>query len=47
MPPTFGYVRASTTGETTESQIQEIEATGFKVGPRRTVPETVTGSTVI
>jgi len=33
MPRTFAYVRVSTTGQTTENQIQEIEAAGFKVAP--------------
>ena len=27
----FAYVRVSTTGQTTENQIQEIEAAGFRV----------------
>ncbi|MGH6760526.1 MAG: recombinase family protein [Phyllobacterium sp.] len=47
MPRTFAYVRVSTTGQTTESQIQEIEAAGFHVEPRRIVTETVSGSTAI
>jgi putative DNA-invertase from lambdoid prophage Rac len=47
MPRTFAYVRVSTTGQTTENQIQEIEAAGFKVGPRRVVSETVSGSSAI
>jgi hypothetical protein len=34
MPRTFAYVRVSTVGQTTENQIQEIEAAGFKVDPR-------------
>jgi putative DNA-invertase from lambdoid prophage Rac len=41
MPRTFAYVRVSSTGQTTENQIQEIEAAGFKVDPRRVVSETV------
>jgi DNA invertase Pin-like site-specific DNA recombinase len=28
MPRTFAYVRVSTAGQTTENQIQEIEAAG-------------------
>ena len=47
MPRTFVYVRVSTTGQTTENQIQEIEAVGFKVDPRRVVSETVSGSSAI
>jgi hypothetical protein len=30
MPRTFAYVRVSTVGQTTENQIQEIEAAGAK-----------------
>ena len=33
MPRTFAYVRVSTIGQTTENQIQEIEAAGFHVEP--------------
>jgi putative DNA-invertase from lambdoid prophage Rac len=33
MPRTFAYVRVSTTGQTTENQIQEIEAAGFHQAP--------------
>ena len=44
MPRTFAYVRVSTTSQTTDNQIQEIEAAGFKVEPRRTVTETISGS---
>lgn len=47
MPRTFAYVRVSTTGQTTGNQIQEIEAAGFHVEPRRIVTETVSGSTPI
>ena len=47
MPRTFAYVRVSTTGQTTENQIQEIEAAGFHVEPRRIVSETISGSTAI
>lgn len=47
MPRTFAYVRVSTNGQTTENQLQEIEAAGFKVEPRRIVTETVSGSTAI
>ena len=44
MPRTFAYVRVSTTGQTTENQIQEIAAAGFDVEPRRIVTETISGS---
>lgn len=47
MPRTFAYVRVSTTGQTTANQIQEIEAAGFHVEPRRIITETVSGSTAI
>ena len=47
MPRTFAYVRVSTTGLTTENQIQEIEAAGFHVEPRRIVTETISGSVAI
>ena len=45
MPRVFAYVRVSTTGQTTENQIREIEAAGFTVEPRRIVSETISGST--
>ncbi len=47
MPRTFAYVRVSTTGQTTENQIQESEAAGFHVEPRRIVTETISGSVAI
>ncbi|WP_107677851.1 recombinase family protein [Agrobacterium sp. LAD9] len=47
MPRTFAYVRVSTTGQTTENQIQEIETAGFQIEPRRIVTETISGSTAI
>ncbi|MDX0980307.1 helix-turn-helix domain-containing protein [Sinorhizobium medicae] len=47
MPRTFAYVRVSTTGQTTDNQIRDIEAAGFQVEPRRIVTETVSGSTAI
>lgn len=47
MPRTFAYVRVSTTGQSTENQMQEIEAAGFHVEPRRIVTETISGSTAI
>jgi putative DNA-invertase from lambdoid prophage Rac len=47
MPRTFAYVRVSTTGQTTENQVQEIEAAGFTVEPHRIVAETISGSIAI
>src|SRR3954469_6980610 len=44
MPRTFAYLRVSTTGQTTDNQLQEIAAAGFKVEPRRVVTETISGS---
>jgi len=44
MPRTFAYVRVSTTGQTTENQVREIEAAGFKVDARRVIAETISGS---
>jgi len=44
MPRTFAYVRVSTISQTTDNQIQEIDAAGFRVEPRRVVTETVSGS---
>src|SRR3954447_373364 len=44
MPRTFAYLRVSTTGQTTDNQLQEITAAGFKVEPRRVVTETVSGN---
>lgn len=47
MTRTFAYARVSTTGQTTENQIQEIEAAGFHVEPHRIITETISGSTPI
>src|SRR5829696_5764159 len=44
MPHTFAYLRVSTTGQTTDNQLQEIKAAGFKVEPRRVITETVSGN---
>ncbi|WP_426000558.1 recombinase family protein [Caulobacter sp. DWR1-3-2b1] len=44
MPRTFAYVRVSTVGQTTENQVLEIQAAGFKVELRRVVSETISGS---
>jgi putative DNA-invertase from lambdoid prophage Rac len=47
MARTFAYCRVSTAGQTTQNQIQEIEAAGFKVERARIVSETVSGSSAI
>src|ERR671921_2328278 len=44
MARTFPYLRVSTSGQTTDNQLQEIKAAGFKVEPRRVVTETVSGN---
>ena len=44
MPRTFAYLRVSTIGQTTDNQLHEIEAAGFKVEPRRVIAETVSGN---
>lgn len=45
MSRTFAYCRVSTADQTTENQVREIEASGFKVDDKRVVAETVSGST--
>ena len=47
MARTFAYVRVSTAGQTSDNQVREIEAAGFKVDGRRVVSETVSGSSAI
>ena len=47
MSRTFAYTRVSTTEQTPENQLQEIEAAGFKVEPHRAATEIVSGSVVI
>lgn len=44
MSRVFAYCRVSTFDQTTENQIREIDASGFKVTPQRTIEETVSGS---
>jgi putative DNA-invertase from lambdoid prophage Rac len=43
----FAYARVSTTEQTTQNQVQEIEAAGFKIDPRRVIVETISGSSAI
>ena len=45
MSRVFAYCRVSTTGQTVENQIREIESAGFNIDQRRIVTETVSGST--
>lgn len=44
MSRTFAYLRVSTSDQTTENQLAEIEASGFRVEPRRVIRETISGS---
>lgn len=44
MSRVFAYCRVSTADQTTENQIREIEAAGFKVEAKRVISETVSGS---
>jgi putative DNA-invertase from lambdoid prophage Rac len=44
MSRVFAYCRVSTDGQTTENQVQEIQAAGFALEPHRVVEETISGS---
>lgn len=44
MSRVFCYCRTSTLDQTTDNQIREIEAAGFKVAQNRIVTETISGS---
>jgi putative DNA-invertase from lambdoid prophage Rac len=44
MSRVFVYARVSTVDQTTDNQLREIEGAGFKVEPRRTVAESISGS---
>lgn len=44
MSRVFAYCRVSTNEQTTDNQVQEIAAAGFKVTTQRTITETVSGS---
>lgn len=44
MARTFAYCRVSTADQTTDNQVREIEAAGFKIEPRRVIAEAVSGS---
>lgn len=41
----FAYCRVSTTEQTPDNQLVEIQAAGFSIDPRRAIMETVSGST--
>lgn len=43
MSRTFIYARVSTSDQTTDNQVMEIEAAGFSVNPRRIVVECISG----
>jgi putative DNA-invertase from lambdoid prophage Rac len=45
MGRTFLYARVSTADQTTDNQLREAEAAGFKVDPKRVLCETISGST--
>ena len=45
MSRTFIYARVSTSDQTTDNQVQEVEGAGFKVDPKRVIAETISGST--
>lgn len=40
----FAYCRVSTTDQTPDNQLRELEAAGFAIDPRRVITETVSGS---
>ena len=44
MSRVFAYCRVSIAEQTTDNQVHEIAAAGFKVTPQRTIVETVSGS---
>jgi putative DNA-invertase from lambdoid prophage Rac len=44
---TFTYLRVSTSGQTMENQLREIEAAGFALDKRRVVSDTISGSSAI
>lgn len=44
MSRVFAYCRVSSLGQTTDNQIQEIGAAGFKITAQRTITETISGS---
>ena len=47
MSRVFAYCRVSTTGQTTENQVREIQASGFAVETNRVIEEIISGSSSI
>ena len=47
MARSFAYIRVSTAKQTTENQVQELQAAGFAVEPHRVLSETVSGSAAL
>lgn len=46
MSRAFAYLRVSTSDQTTENQLREIEGAGFAIARQRVVAETISGSVV-
>ncbi|MHC8395961.1 recombinase family protein [Pseudomonas sp. LB3P93] len=46
MSRVFVYARVSTADQTTDNQVQEVQAAGFAVEAQRVIVETISGSTV-
>lgn len=46
MSRVFAYCRVSTSDQTTDNQIQEIQAAGFAIEPRRIITECISGSVI-
>lgn len=44
MARTFAYCRVSTSDQTPDNQVRELEGAGFSIDPKRVVAETVSGS---
>lgn len=44
MSRVFAYCRVSTSGQTTENQVKEIECAGFTIAANRIIAETISGS---
>lgn len=44
MSRTFAYCRVSTSDQTTDNQVKEIEAAGFSIQSQRIIEETISGS---
>ncbi|NBA93450.1 recombinase family protein [Pseudomonas sp. R5(2019)] len=46
MSRVFVYARVSSEDQTTDNQVQEVQAAGFAVEPQRVIAETISGSTM-